>query len=46
MNEAELTLPAGFRLHRYETLGSTSDEARTLARAGAHGVHASYEAAA
>jgi len=35
MNEADLTLPDGFRLHRYETLGSTNDEARSLARAGA-----------
>jgi BirA family biotin operon repressor/biotin-[acetyl-CoA-carboxylase] ligase len=28
-------LPEGFRLHRYETLGSTNDEAKALARAGA-----------
>jgi BirA family biotin operon repressor/biotin-[acetyl-CoA-carboxylase] ligase len=35
MNEAEPTLPDGFRLHRYETLGSTNDDARRLARAGA-----------
>ena len=35
MNQAALTLPEGFRLHRYETLGSTNDEARRLARDGA-----------
>jgi BirA family biotin operon repressor/biotin-[acetyl-CoA-carboxylase] ligase len=28
-------LPEGFRLHRYKTLGSTNDEAKALARAGA-----------
>ncbi len=28
-------LPEGFRLHRYETIGSTNDEARRLAREGA-----------
>ena len=28
-------LPAGFRLHHYATLGSTNDEAKALARAGA-----------
>ena len=35
MNQAEPKLPDGFRLHRYDTLGSTNDEARRLARAGA-----------
>ena len=35
MNEPEPRLPEGFRLHRYETLGSTNDEARRLARDGA-----------
>ena len=35
MTEAEPGLPEGFHLHRYETLGSTNDEARRLARAGA-----------
>ncbi len=35
MTEAAPTLPAGFRLHHFETLGSTNDEAKALARAGA-----------
>jgi BirA family biotin operon repressor/biotin-[acetyl-CoA-carboxylase] ligase len=35
MNEAEPRLPEGFRLYRYETLGSTNDEGRRLARDGA-----------
>ncbi len=35
MNVAEPRLPEGFRLHRHETLGSTNDEARRLARDGA-----------
>jgi len=35
MTETVPALPEGFRLHRYETLGSTNDEAKTLARAGA-----------
>jgi BirA family biotin operon repressor/biotin-[acetyl-CoA-carboxylase] ligase len=35
MNQAEPKLPDDFHLHRYETLGSTNDEARRLARAGA-----------
>src|SRR5512146_93191 len=35
MMEAAPTLPEGFRLHRYKTLGSTNDEAKALARAGA-----------
>jgi BirA family biotin operon repressor/biotin-[acetyl-CoA-carboxylase] ligase len=35
MNQAAPTLPEGFRLHRYETLGSTNDEACRLARDGA-----------
>src|SRR5947209_1250435 len=35
MNQAAPMLPDGFRLHRYETLGSTNDEARRLARDGA-----------
>jgi BirA family biotin operon repressor/biotin-[acetyl-CoA-carboxylase] ligase len=35
MNQAAPMLPEGFRLHRYETLGSTNDEARRLARDGA-----------
>src|SRR2546422_9723005 len=35
MNQAEPRLPEGFRLHRYETLGSTNDAARRLARDGA-----------
>lgn len=30
-------LPAGFHLHFFETIGSTSDEAKALARAGAPG---------
>ena len=35
MTEADPTLPEGFRLHRFEKLGSTNDEAKALARAGA-----------
>jgi BirA family biotin operon repressor/biotin-[acetyl-CoA-carboxylase] ligase len=35
MNQAEPRLPEDFLLHRYETLGSTNDEARRLARARA-----------
>ncbi|HEY8874571.1 MAG TPA: biotin--[acetyl-CoA-carboxylase] ligase [Stellaceae bacterium] len=35
MTEAVPTLPEGCRLHRFETLGSTNDEAKALARAGA-----------
>jgi BirA family transcriptional regulator, biotin operon repressor / biotin---[acetyl-CoA-carboxylase] ligase len=35
MIEAAPELPDGFRLHRYKTLGSTNDEAKALARAGA-----------
>ena len=35
MTEPEPRLPEGFRLHRYETLGSTNDAARRLARDGA-----------
>ena len=35
MTDAVPALPEGFRLHRYETLGSTNDEAKALARAGA-----------
>jgi BirA family biotin operon repressor/biotin-[acetyl-CoA-carboxylase] ligase len=35
MNEAGPRLPKGFRLHRYDTIGSTNDEARHLARDGA-----------
>jgi BirA family biotin operon repressor/biotin-[acetyl-CoA-carboxylase] ligase len=35
MNQAEPTLPEGFHLHHYDMLGSTNDEARRLARAGA-----------
>jgi BirA family biotin operon repressor/biotin-[acetyl-CoA-carboxylase] ligase len=35
MTEAAPTLPEGFRLHRYDTIGSTNDEAKALARGGA-----------
>src|SRR5688572_21865238 len=35
MNALGPTLPEGFRLHHFETLGSTNDEAKALARAGA-----------
>ncbi len=35
MTEAVPTLPEGFRLHHFATLGSTNDEAKALARAGA-----------
>jgi BirA family biotin operon repressor/biotin-[acetyl-CoA-carboxylase] ligase len=35
MTEAVPTLPEGYRLHHYKTLGSTNDEAKALARAGA-----------
>jgi BirA family biotin operon repressor/biotin-[acetyl-CoA-carboxylase] ligase len=35
MTETVPTLPEGFRLHHFETLGSTNDEAKALARAGA-----------
>jgi BirA family biotin operon repressor/biotin-[acetyl-CoA-carboxylase] ligase len=35
MTEAALSLPAGYRLHCYATIGSTNDEAKRLARAGA-----------
>ena len=35
MNAPPPGLPEGFRLHRFETLGSTNDEAKRLARAGA-----------
>jgi len=35
MTEAEPTLPEGFRLCHYATLGSTNGEAKALARAGA-----------
>jgi BirA family biotin operon repressor/biotin-[acetyl-CoA-carboxylase] ligase len=35
MSEAAPRLPEGFRLHRYATIGSTNDEAKDLARAGA-----------
>jgi len=35
MTDGLLSLPAGFLLHRYETIGSTNDEARRLARGGA-----------
>src|SRR5919198_6069394 len=35
MTDDALSLPEGFRLHRYETIGSTNDEARRLAREGA-----------
>jgi BirA family biotin operon repressor/biotin-[acetyl-CoA-carboxylase] ligase len=35
MNAPGPTLPEGFRLHHYDTIGSTNDEAKALARAGA-----------
>ncbi|MFI4947500.1 MAG: biotin--[acetyl-CoA-carboxylase] ligase [Alphaproteobacteria bacterium] len=35
MREAAPALPEGFCLHRYKTIGSTNDEAKALARAGA-----------
>lgn len=35
MNAAAPELPDGFRLHRYDRIGSTNDEAKALARAGA-----------
>lgn len=37
MIEAMPALPAGYRLHHYEAVGSSNDEAKTLARAGAPG---------
>ena len=35
MTEAALSLPDGYRLHFYRTIGSTNDEAKRLARTGA-----------
>jgi BirA family transcriptional regulator, biotin operon repressor / biotin---[acetyl-CoA-carboxylase] ligase len=35
MTKAALSLPAEYRLHFYDTIGSTNDEAKRLARAGA-----------
>ncbi len=35
MIEPAPVLPEGFRLHRFDTVGSTNDEAKALARAGA-----------
>ena len=35
MTEAAVSLPTGYRLHAYDTIGSTNDEAKRLARAGA-----------
>src|SRR5690348_1654566 len=35
MTKAALSLPAEYRLHFYDTIGSTNDEAKALARAGA-----------
>jgi BirA family transcriptional regulator, biotin operon repressor / biotin---[acetyl-CoA-carboxylase] ligase len=35
MTEAAVSLPAGYRLHQYDTIGSTNDEAKRLARQGA-----------
>jgi len=35
MSEPVPSLPEGFRLHHYATIGSTNDEAKALARAGA-----------
>jgi BirA family transcriptional regulator, biotin operon repressor / biotin---[acetyl-CoA-carboxylase] ligase len=35
MTEAALSLPDGYRLHFYETIGSTNDEAKRLVRTGA-----------
>src|SRR5947208_13967674 len=37
MSDGTPSLPGGFLLHRYDTVGSTNDEARQLARAGAPG---------
>lgn len=35
MSDAAPALPASFRLHRFDAVGSTNDEAKALARAGA-----------
>lgn len=35
MNAPGPALPEGFRLHRYDTIGSTNDEAKAMARADA-----------
>ena len=35
MTEPAPVLPDGFHLHRFTTVGSTNDEAKALARAGA-----------
>ena len=35
MSEVAPSLPAGYRLHRFAAVGSTNDEAKALARAGA-----------
>jgi BirA family biotin operon repressor/biotin-[acetyl-CoA-carboxylase] ligase len=35
MSETVAALPRGYRLHHYEAVGSSNDEAKTLARAGA-----------
>ena len=35
MNQAAVSLPAGYRLHSYPAIGSTNDEAKRLAREGA-----------
>src|SRR5258708_4173593 len=37
MSDGAPSLPGGFLLHRYDTVGSTNDEARQLARDGAPG---------
>jgi BirA family transcriptional regulator, biotin operon repressor / biotin---[acetyl-CoA-carboxylase] ligase len=37
MNEAAPPLPGGYRLRHYEAVGSSNDEAKALARAGAAG---------
>jgi BirA family biotin operon repressor/biotin-[acetyl-CoA-carboxylase] ligase len=37
MSEAAPALPAGYRLRHHEAVGSSNDEAKTLARAGAPG---------
>lgn len=37
MSEAALPLPEGYRLRHYEAVGSSNDEAKALARAGAPG---------
>ena len=37
MSDGTPSLPGGFLLHRYDTVGSTNDEARQLARGGAPG---------